>query len=154
VTLPSKRFGVWARLVTRFTLEAAPPEVGGIPAVGTTIVPVTDADALLLTPSNFNTIIDLDISAGTFVPAATVPSGQRWHLQRFWRSATTAASRMSIAFADGSEFRLSVQATAESVGSMSGIILDVGDAIGMESTDNVGDVTRGVHGTFNIEDVS
>jgi len=78
MTQPSKRFDLWRRLYDRFLIEPFPAsEEGEGPAIGTTILPVTDADALLRDP-------DLQTSTQAQTTSAivyyTVPAGERWYL--------------------------------------------------------------------------
>lgn len=77
---PSKRFDLWRRLYTRFLIEPVPVQEGEEPSVSTSIIAVTDADALLEAHGAvfFDTAsFDADVQ----VTGLTVPDGERWKVQ-------------------------------------------------------------------------
>jgi len=78
LTIPSRSLDVWRRLYTRYSLEPFPASVA--PDVSKTIVPTTDADALLAI-SGVRTSGLVDIPTGTFTTMHTVPAGERWTLR-------------------------------------------------------------------------
>lgn len=140
MTQPSKLFDLWRRLYTRFSIEPF-PATGEGPAVGTTIIPITDADALLTAPLATSDSLDLSASAGAFVLAQTVPAGKRWTLMWLFRSATVANSRVRAVVTPAAiGLGLTLQATSLEIPEfITGIVFEQGDTIGMETTGNVGD---------------
>jgi len=99
-TLPSKIFSLWNRLGSRFKLEDSPPSGLGA-RLGTTIIPVTQADALLKTMDVGKKDLDLSASAGTFVTAFTVPANKRWTIYHLHLISTTGSSQLLLS--DGSQ---------------------------------------------------
>jgi len=76
LTIPSRQLEVWRRLYTRYSLEPAPASVS--PDVSKTIVPVTQADALL---EAHRSEIGSNTASGTGdLEMASVPEGKRWTL--------------------------------------------------------------------------
>lgn len=76
-TIPSRALEVWRRLYTRFRLEPFPASVG--PDVSKTIIPVTQADALLTSYTRVtgDSATMGAASTNTF-DVITVPAGERW----------------------------------------------------------------------------
>jgi len=128
-------------MYTRFRIEPLPAQDTEPPGVLTTIIPVTDADALV-TIQLANTVqLDLDVVAGTYVVAFTVPDGKRWRVRYCRRSSSTANSRVRGVFTPSAvTVFLSVFGTSDQVLEyMRDYIMEQGDTIGMEATDDVGD---------------
>lgn len=73
LVIPSKRFDVFGRLYTRFTLEPAPAEPGSPVGVAKVIVPTTDADALLREPRATAGVTAVSGTGGLTI--FTVPAG-------------------------------------------------------------------------------
>ena len=145
-TQPSRLFDLWRRMYTRFRIEPLPAQDTDPPGVLTTIIPVTDADALV-TIQVANTVqLDLDVTDGIFVSAFTVPAGKRWRIRYARRSATTANSRARGIFTPSQvTVFLSVLGTSDEVlDHLKDFIMEQGDQIGLEGTDDVGD------GSINI----
>ena len=94
-TLPSKIFSLWIRLGSRFKLEDSPPTGLGA-RLGTTIIPVTQADALLTSLETNQTDLDLTAAAGGRVTAFTVPSGKRWTIYQIFLSTITGNSQLML----------------------------------------------------------
>jgi hypothetical protein len=107
--LPSKIFSLWIRLGSRFKLEDSPPTGLGA-RLGTTIIPVTQADALLQTLTINKIDLDLSGSAGTNVTAFTVPSGKRWIIYHLHLLSTTGSSQFVLT-GGGKTVRLTADTT-------------------------------------------
>lgn len=138
---PSKLFDLWRRLYTRFAIEPLPAQDGPSPGVATTVFPVTDADELLKIQVANTVQLDLDITAGALVTAFTVPAGKRWRVRYARRSSSTVNTRARGIFTPSQiTIFLSVLGTSDEVLShLEGFIMEQGDIIGLESTDDVGD---------------
>lgn len=120
--------------------------------MGKTVVPVTQADALLARPSPGNDALDLTGTLGTYVVARTVPAGERWTWTHVWREASTGSSRIRVQVG-GVAVRISVIGTAEETPSLGGgIVLDGGDSLGMEATGNGADTAISIHSVVSVED--
>jgi hypothetical protein len=94
-TLPSKIFSLWHRLGVRFKLEDSPPSGLGA-RLGTTIIPVTQADALLSTLDIAKKDLDLSAAGGSFVTAFTVPAGKRWTIYHLHLLSTAGQSQLLL----------------------------------------------------------
>lgn len=82
MTQPARRFDIWRRLYSRFLIEPLPAALGEAPGVGTLIVPITDADALLKDHGivSANTA---SFDADAQVTGLVVPAGKRWEVHAF-----------------------------------------------------------------------
>lgn len=78
-TIPSRSISLWRRLYTRFALEPGPATVS--PDVSKTIIPVTQADLLLVTPE-VRLYVFTSVN-NTVVTAVTVPDQERWELYAY-----------------------------------------------------------------------
>jgi len=90
-------------------------------------------------------VLDIQAAAGTFVQAFIVPAGERWILKRFWKEGTTAATRVVLRNAAGTELRIATTSATVLAGSFDDIQLEAGDEIGLDTTGNAGDSARGLH---------
>lgn len=72
---PSRIFELWRRLYTRFLIEPLPAQMTDQPSVSTMIVPITDADELLIERTIQS--VDRTITAPGQFLAYTVPAGKR-----------------------------------------------------------------------------
>ena len=77
-TIPSRALEVWRRLYQRYSLEPLPASV--VPDVSKTIVPTTDADALLLENGRLAQTSVFGAGAATFETIFTVDSDVREHI--------------------------------------------------------------------------
>jgi len=148
-TIPSRALEIWRRLYTRFSLEPGPASV--VPDVSKTIWPVTSVDPMLRRSRGNNPTLDLSVSAGSFVAAATVPDGQAWYLTtiglRSTVGSTAAAMRIS-----GVIVALSDLGTPASFHTLRHR-LEAGDIIGAVAGGNAGDDTRVFQASWEEEDV-
>jgi len=99
--IPSKQFDLWTRLYKRYLLEPGPLVVSRA-GVGLTVLPVTQADRLLITPAIRSFTVTIDASAGFTM--ATVPLGERWtlyFLQMQQASGTWTHNRLDLKAPDG-----------------------------------------------------
>jgi hypothetical protein len=110
-TLPSKVFSLWQRLGKRFKLEDSPPSGLGA-RLGTTIIPVTQADALLTTLNTSQVDLDLSAAPGGRVTAFTVPQGKRWIVYQFFLASVTGNSQLLLV-GDPKQVRLTSSGTGD-----------------------------------------
>ena len=97
--IPSKRFAVWSRLYERYRLEPFP--AGGGTVVSKTIIPITDADALLKVPKLQRAT---KVITSAEVSVFTVPAGERWEIYTWdWIQTTgdRVLNRASLISPDG-----------------------------------------------------
>lgn len=149
--MPNKvtRYTAWERLQARYQLEPIGQIVGK--SLADEIVPITNIDTTLLTPTLRADTLDLSVTAGTLVIAATVPAGERWRMIWFHRNAT--ASNASIFCTVGG---VSGQLTNTNTGATSDhipITLLEGDVYGMRASGNVGDDSEDLIAVFEVEEV-
>lgn len=105
------------------------------------INPVVDVEWIApLGDAQENLEINLDVAAGSFVAAFTVPETEKWLTKWVQRSATTGASLIRATI-NGVNVNVTTASTA-SVGLAMEIMLEPGDSLGMEGTDNAGDASR------------
>jgi len=147
-TLKSRRFTLFDRLYTRFALE--PPPAGDTPEPGVypQLAPVIDIADLYPMEARFTTL-DIQASVGTFVPAFTVPVGQRYHIKYLTKPATSANCILLLVSPDGTSgltqtINLSATGTALALVTSSQVQLklDAGWQIGLSTTGNAGDSAR------------
>jgi len=110
-TLPSKIFSLWIRLGARFKLEDSPPTGLGA-RLGTTIIPVTQADNLLSTLNTNQVDLDLTASPGGRVTAFTVPAGKRWTVYQLFLASVTGNSQLMLV-GDPKTVRLTTSGTGD-----------------------------------------
>ena len=157
--LKSLRFSLFNQLYSRYAIEPAPAADGLAPAPGVFpgLSPVIDISDLYDLEPDFATI-DIQAAVGTFVPAFTVPSGERWHLVHLTKPATSSATILMLVGPAGTS---GLTQTISLTPSGSGILLletaiahmklGVGWAIGCSTTNNAGDSARVVKIIFKRE---
>lgn len=153
MTQPSKRFDLWRRLYTRFTIEPLPAQVSESPGIGTIIQPTTDADLLLavITPVQSGGL-NLTAAAGSFVSGVTVPDGKRWRMMYLWRSTSIGSTQIDFIIG-GQTMQFTVPGTAEELQlTLLGLHLDQGDEIGLITTNDAGDTAVQFRGAALEED--
>jgi len=74
-TIPSRQLEVWRRLYDRYSLEPRPATV--VPDVSKTIVPITDADALLVNNGAILTTTSFGAAISSFENVFIVPADTR-----------------------------------------------------------------------------
>lgn len=149
--LESKKFSLWRRLGEKLLLEDQPPSGVGA-SVGTVVFPVLDVDSLLRVPRIETFAGNLDIAAGALVTFFTVPAGKRWVVKSIWRQGTTAGSKILVKGPDSAVvMNMSPNTTVESV-LITEFTVDPRWIIGMESTDDVGDISRRLRILYDEED--
>lgn len=94
MALKSIRFSLMDRLYRRYLLEPLPAEQTMPLSVSPIVVPVIQADQVLLDPVYDDTTED--ITGGGFTVFFTVPANERWYLQWFFRSASSSNTKVSI----------------------------------------------------------
>ena len=150
-SLQSRQYELFRRLDEKLLLESGEAR-GFPPLVSRELVIVVDATDLLLDQDLQADSIDLDVTAGAYIVALTVPKGERWHLIHLNKGATAANSHVEInRSVANSNHQLTVDAQAFDIVDLKGITLETGDSIGMISTDNVGDGAVLVRILFNKE---
>lgn len=151
--IPSKRFDVWRRLYQRFLLEPSPAEASRAEVL-TSIQPITDVDQIVADSTIRSATFDLTGSSGTFM-GFTVPAGERWRTGFIFREATTGNTHMRADLFDEdnalSEMRLSLQGTNEAFLDTRGLVLDEGERIGFNTSQNAGDGSRLFSVEFQLE---
>lgn len=152
--IQSKSFDVWRRLYTRFQLEPGPSVIGGVPEVGTSIIPVTQVDDLLRTAKvQVSGITDLSGGGAFAKRMLTVPTGKRWRVTTVHRTATTGGTRVLIINKPGVSVNVSAVGTSEEMVVIGeALILDEGWSIGMRETGDGADTAELVQATFTEED--
>tara|TARA_Y100000310_G_scaffold189694_1_gene189654 strand:+ start:1298 stop:1711 length:414 start_codon:yes stop_codon:yes gene_type:complete len=117
-----------------------PLEADGVsPRVSTVVVPVLDADRILLTPTIAANAADLSAGGSIYVPYFTVPEGQEWRLLWGARNLTAANSSYRVKVG-GTDYPITNPGTVAQVGiDLRGLTLRAGDTAGMTSTGNGGD---------------
>jgi len=146
------QFNIWERLRSRFRLEPILPLV--LKTLGDEIIPVTNVDDLLLSPTSQTASLNLTATAGSYVSAFTVPAGERWHLRWAWHLVSVAATQMGFVNA-AVNIRISTNEIAEqSVNLGDALVLEEGDTMGMFTSGDAGDtsITFRIH--YSVEDVS
>jgi len=78
LTIPSRNLEVWRRMYDRYSLEPRPATV--VPDVSKTIVPTTDADALLVENGTRRVSTAFGAAIATFETVFTVPAATRLHV--------------------------------------------------------------------------
>lgn len=135
-TIPSRSITPWRRLRERFSLEPGPSTF--VPDVGKTIVPVTSIDDALLYHKGETSVLDLTVSAGTFVVASTVPEGKRWHIKFVMHAAVTVGTWTLIQIF-GLNMQLHNQSTAAQFQHEAHFSMEAGDKIGMRANADAND---------------
>jgi len=146
------QFDIWERLRSRFRLEPILPLV--TKTLGDEIIPVTNVDDLLLSPTSQSASLDLTATAGSYVAAFTVPEGERWHLRWAWHLVPVAATQMGFVN-NAVNIRISTNEIAEqSVNLGDALVLEEGDTMGLFTSGNGSDtsITFRIH--YSVEDVS
>jgi len=136
VTLFTRAFQLFGRLYARFSIE--PGAVSAQPpTISTMIVPVTQADVLLFTPSADTATVDIQASAGAFAAFFTVPDGKRWRVKRMMRFGTTGASALMINVGGSAVLLTNTGTSGEAVNL--DLLLDQTEAMGLRTTGNAAD---------------
>ena len=149
--LKSKRFTLFGQLYDRYALEPAPVGDSLEPAVSTLILPVIDV-ADLYPPNIIEATLDLDVTVGTFISAATVPVNQRWHLEAINHESTNVANQILARDPADVVIRIGPGSQGHTLtNAIAGIILDEGWEIGASATDDVGDGARSFAFMFRRE---
>ena len=148
---PAKRFEVWQRLYTRFGIEPFPADGEG-PSVSTTVMPITDADALLRTTIFADSTGNLSAAAGTYLVYFTVPEGKVWILKGLSRGPSIANTQMRLV-GQGNAFDVTILSTTAEFVSLAGIRLAEGETLGMLTTGDGGDTTILLQVVLEEEDV-
>lgn len=81
VGILTKQFDVWRRLAERFLLDEEDPSSADRPRLLRSIQPITDADALLRTPTGINTTAA--VTGTGVVTAQIIPDGERWTIYSY-----------------------------------------------------------------------
>ena len=147
---PAKRFEVWQRLYTRFGIEPFPADGEG-PSVSTTVMPITDADALLRTTIFADSPGNLTAAAGTYRPYFTVPEGKVWILKGMSRGPSIANTQMRLV--GQNPLDITILATAAEFVSLADIRLAEGQTLGMLTTGDGGDTAILLQVVLEEEDV-
>jgi len=145
----SRAFSIWRRLLARFDLEGVHRPTTE-PGVGTIVMPVTNVDVLLRTPTALIGTRSLIGTVADFQNYQTVPLGQRWHMVRAWKSSTTGNTQV-MAIIGGVTVRLSINGTTQDAVDLNGVVLDQGDEIGLAETGNGADSAEDLHIVFDTE---
>ena len=143
-SIPSKRFDIWRRLYTRFTLEPAPAS-GSMAAVGTEIVPFTNVDELLGEPRAFRVVEDLTPTIGAYRGIYSVPTGRRAKLLALSRDQITGDTRLAIRLVtDGVNIDVLLTPLEAPFQAYLGspVTLNEGDSAGWFTSGNAGDGAR------------
>ena len=144
MTMGSRRMSLWTRLTERFLLERGMEGNGHVPQVATTVFPVIDAEAPLTdTVVDVSSGIDISAGGGFFVAFHTVPVGQQWTMKWAWREATLGNSQIAISDRDDFIYATEPGTGSEQV-SINEVTLRAGQAMGMVTTGNGGDTSRGM----------
>jgi len=153
LTQPSRRFDLWRRLYTRFTIEPLPAQLTESPGISTTIQPTTDADLLLAVIIVVESgALDLTAAAGTFVPGMTVPTGKRWRVSFIYKQSSIANGQVMLQV-DGTLIQFTPVSTDEETHLTNlGLHLEEDDIIGLVTTGNAGDGSRQVKAVVLEED--
>ena len=150
--IPSKRFDVWRRLYRRFTLEPEPSVGESRAGVGTTILPVTQADELLRT-QKLTQAAALDLSTGgSYTAILTAGDQERIILISVWIEATTAATHIQFQ-PGGTAFDFDADATAARNVDLQRLTLEPGESVGLRGTGNAGDSARAANVYYLTEDI-
>lgn len=136
MSLFSRSFTLFERLYTRFSIE--PGQVSDVPpTLSTELIPVTNVDELLRTPEAATATVDIQASAGAYVPYFTVPEGQSWIVKNLMRFGTTGASAFMVEIGGSSVIITNTGTAGEAL--ILNLRLDQGDSVGLRTTGNAAD---------------
>jgi len=135
--LQVRAYEAWHRLYDLLLIEPGSLVVAAKPRLLTAVQPTVDLFRLLETPETLTANLDLDVSAGAFVTAFTVPSNERWILTGLFRRSTNTATRTAIRDPSSAiHYHVLPEGTAEASENALRITLDRNWTIGMFSTDD------------------
>ena len=157
MAIPSDLFATFARLGSRLRYRGSPTPDVDTPQVSNTVIPITNFDVLLLTPTiPAQVTLDISAGAGTYTPYFTVPSRKRWTLKAAFRDGTTGTCRTRIRNASTRTIPLSANTGTGGNLDMavlhSPITLDEGWSIGLDTTGNGADTAIGMFVMYDEED--
>lgn len=155
LSIPSKRFDIWRRLYSRFTLEPAPAS-GSRAAVGVVVIPVTQVDRLLGVRTAVLVTEDLSPGAGAARGIYSCPAGIRATVLFISGELTSANTQLLARLViDGTttDIPLTNPTTSFRVYTGNPLTLDEGDSIIWLTTGNAGDSAR-VAGAIVVEEQS
>ena len=136
--LKVREYEAWSRLHGLLTIEPG-QALHASPKLSTTIVPTLNFLQLLESPTLEAGTVDLSAASGTYVAALTVPSNERWTIDRIEHDTTTASTRIVISDGTNEAFMASMS-TAQTYGGVA--TLDRNWTVGLLTTGNAGDNAR------------
>ena len=140
MVLKSIRFSLMDRLYRRYLLEPLPADQSMPLSVSPVVVPVIQADAVLVDPIFDD--VTADISGGGSVVFFTVPQNERWMLQWIFRSASSSNTKVTLDVVGAPNNQpLSSNGTTEQRIDARGMTLSTGDAIEMDADGATGAMT-------------
>lgn len=141
-----------ARIIKRFTLQVSRQIPEAIPLLRL-VVPVTQADELLLETKSQADDNDLSAAAGTYVPYFECPTGKRWILNRWRKGGTVANTRLSVKVDSASaNHQYNLTGKTEEAEHFNGLKVKEGGSIGLSTTGDGGDTAISLTIFYEEED--